>query len=394
MRVTRRDSLGMIEVVRGDASPGAIAAHETPEGYLLIEGRINGCGVYRYEDAAGDSWGELRLPEHVGAPATVDSWDGRVLTDDHPPKWLDATNTRAHQRGAVTRPAFDAAAGFTFARIVVTDAELIAKIRAGKCELSCGYDCLLVQSPGRHDGCDYDYIQTEIRGNHVAIVDRARGGPMCCLLFDAAGSRMERPSMTQTTDTKAPKAGTGNAPPKKRDGMIKIGEADYEVPDDVAAYVAELEAKVAGMGGGEDAKPEEMPMDSREIKRLRGELERERGRLEVLEQREAKRAAEERARALDALRERAEQIAGCKIDGADEAAVLRAAIVAVDKTAKLDGLSVERLHGRFDALESTARQALATSILTIVRSDAGPTNSVDAAADRRAAKIAAARKGA
>jgi hypothetical protein len=137
-------------------------------------------------------------------------------------------------------------------------------------------------------------------------------------------------------------------------------------------------------------------MDSAETKRLSGELERLRGRLEVLDQREAKRAAEEKARALDALRERAERLAGCKIDGADDAAVLRAAIVAVDPTAKLDGLSVERLLGRFDALETTARQALATSILTIVRSGdtAERGDSMSKAGDRRKAKIAEMKKGA
>lgn len=398
MRVTRRDSLGPIEVVRGDAapSPGAIAAHETPEGYLLIEGRINGVGVYRYEDAAGDSWGELRLPEHVGAPATVDSWDGRVITDDHPPVWLDAANTRTYQRGTVTRPRFDVADGYTFARLLVTDAETIASIRAGKCELSCGYDCLLVQSPGRHDGLDYDYIQTEIRGNHVAIVDRARGGPACALIFDAAGCRMERPSMTQTTDSKAPQAGTGSAKPKKRDGMIEWNGQTYEVPDELAAEWAAMQAKVAGMSEGEDAKPEEQPMDSADVKRLRSELERTRGRLDTLEQLVREQTEAAKVAELDALRERAEQLAGCKIDGTDEAAVLRAAIMAVDKAAKLDGLSLDRLRGRFDALADAGRRDTALSILEIVRNgdDAGGRNSMKQAGERRKAEIDRMKKGA
>jgi hypothetical protein len=400
MRVTRRDSLGPIEVVRGDAVPtaGAIAARETPEGYLLIEGRINGCGVYRYEDAHGDAWGELRLPEHVGAPATVDSWDGRVLTDDHPPAWLDAANTREYQRGTVTRPAFDAAAGFTFARILITDAELIGRVRAGKCELSCGYDCVLVQAPGHLDGQAYDYVQTDIRGNHVAIVDRARGGPMCALIFDAASSRGERPSMSKTTDTKAPKAGTGSAPPKRRDGTsIEIGGQLFEgLPEELVMAIEGMQAQLAeheSMMG--DAKPEDRPMDSSEVSRLRSELDRSRGRLEVLEKLERERADAEKARELDSLRARAERVAGCKLDGADDLEVLRGAIKAVDKSANVDGLSRDRLLGRFEALEQTGHRDQALSILTIVRSgEADRGDSLSKAGERRRAKIEEMKKGA
>jgi hypothetical protein len=394
MRVSRRDSLGLIEVVRGDAMPtaGAIAARETPEGYLEIEGRINGCGVYIYEDARGDSWGELRLPEHVGAPATVDSWDGRALTDDHPPKWLDATCTAAYQRGTISRPRFDA---FTIARLLITDADLIGKIREGKCELSCGYDCVLVEAPGHHDGLAYDYVQTEIRGNHVAVVDRARGGPMCALIFDAASSCGERPRMIQTSDGKAPKAGTGSAPPKRRDGTsIEIGGQLYEgLPEPLVMEIEAMMARLAESEMDTSTSPEEKPMDSAEVKRLRDQLEHSRGRLEVLEQRERERADAERARELDTLRERAERVAGCKVDGANEGEVLANAIKAIDPTAKLDGLSAERLRGRFDGLEDSRRHDTALSILDFAREgDTKRDDSMHAAEERRRAKINKMRK--
>jgi hypothetical protein len=399
MRVTRRDSLGPIEVVRGDAVPtaGAIAARETPEGYLLIEGRINGCGVYRYEDAHGDAWGELRLPEHVGAPATVDSWDGRVPTDDHPPVWLDATNTREYQRGTVTRPRFESAASlaacFTRARILVMDAELIGKIYAGKCELSCGYDCVLVQAPGHLDGQAYDYIQTEIRGNHVAIVDRARGGPMCALIFDAASCRGERPSMSKTTDGKAPKAGTGSAPPTKRDAMIMIGDKEFEVPDEVAAEWQIMQAKMAeheSMMG--DARPEEeKPMDSSEIVRLRADLERERGRSDALAAKVDHLAKAETARELDALRERVRPLVPrADLDGLDALVVKRRVLLErrPDLAGKLDAASPDYIDGAFEAELAAGTHALARSALEIIDTASGSRHSVNDADERRRQKIA------
>ena len=130
-------------------------------------------------------------------------------------------------------------------------------------------------------------------------------------------------------------------------------------------------------------------MDSADVKRLRSELERTRGRLDTLEQLVREQADAVKAAELDALRERAEQLAGCKLDGADEAAVLRAAIMAVDKAAKLDGLSLDRLRGRFDALADAGRRDTALSILEIVRNgdDAGARNSMRQAGERRKAEI-------
>jgi hypothetical protein len=56
------------------------------------------------------------------------------------------------------------------ADLVIYDADLINKIEAGKREISCGYDCLW------NPTSDSSYDQLEIRGNHVAVVDKGRAG--------------------------------------------------------------------------------------------------------------------------------------------------------------------------------------------------------------------------
>ncbi|MFK2876900.1 DUF2213 domain-containing protein [Rhodanobacter hydrolyticus] len=52
-------------------------------------------------------------------------------------------------------------------------ASLIAN---GKKELSCGYRCRYEYAPGTFNGQAYDYIQRDIRGNHIASVDSGRMG--------------------------------------------------------------------------------------------------------------------------------------------------------------------------------------------------------------------------
>jgi len=49
-------------------------------------------------------------------------------------------------------------------------------IANGKKELSCGYRCKYEYAPASFNGEAYDYIQREIRGNHLALVEKGRMG--------------------------------------------------------------------------------------------------------------------------------------------------------------------------------------------------------------------------
>lgn len=58
-------------------------------------------------------------------------------------------------------------------------ADLIAN---GKKELSCGYRCRYEYAPGTFNGVAYDYVQRDIRGNHLALVENGRMGPDVAVL--------------------------------------------------------------------------------------------------------------------------------------------------------------------------------------------------------------------
>jgi hypothetical protein len=58
---------------------------------------------------------------------------------------------------------------------IVKDGAMVSKVVAGKGALSCGYSFNLDLTPGE----GFDGYQREILGDHVAIVDVPRGGPVC-----------------------------------------------------------------------------------------------------------------------------------------------------------------------------------------------------------------------
>lgn len=55
-------------------------------------------------------------------------------------------------------------------------------IANGKKELSCGYRCRYEYSPGVYNGQEYQYVQRDIRGNHLALVENGRMGPDVAVL--------------------------------------------------------------------------------------------------------------------------------------------------------------------------------------------------------------------
>ena len=63
------------------------------------------------------------------------------------------------------------------AALVVTDADAVRAIEDGSMrELSCAYRYEPEWTAGTFEGVDYDFIMTNIRGNHVALVEEGRAG--------------------------------------------------------------------------------------------------------------------------------------------------------------------------------------------------------------------------
>ncbi len=149
-----------------------------PEGYLLcLNVPVARTGTQEYLPAEIGLAGTEPVPvyrpeEEVFSPATIASFEGMPVTNDHPPEGVDVTNIRALQKGHAhnVRRGSGEESDLLLADLIITDPALITAIlEEGKREISCGYTYELCEENGQ-------YIQRQIRGNHVAVVDAGRAG--------------------------------------------------------------------------------------------------------------------------------------------------------------------------------------------------------------------------
>lgn len=144
-------------------------------------------GVFEYLNPDGTKRREYRPPEEVFRADSLETLVGAPLTDDHPAVGAVTTeNADELARGMlIGEPRRDGQ--YVAATIVVTSAAVIRKMKAGKAELSCGYEVDLDEVPGvTPDGERYDAVQRNIKYNHVALVAVGRAGPQARVRMDAA----------------------------------------------------------------------------------------------------------------------------------------------------------------------------------------------------------------
>lgn len=117
-----------------------------------------------------------RPEDEVFDPASMQSFTHKAVTNDHPPEHVTADNFKKYAVGWTGDEVARDGQAFRVP-MMVADAQAVADYKSGKRELSNGYSCELKFGDGvSPQGDAYDAIQTKIRGNHVAIVDAARGG--------------------------------------------------------------------------------------------------------------------------------------------------------------------------------------------------------------------------
>ena len=176
----------------------------TPEGYLRCWSTIARTGVQMYTDSDGSVRREYRPETEVASPESLASFAGKAITLEHPKVLLDSTNTKDYQIGFTgTEVVYDN--GFVRAVMTITDQDAIERIMRGDVkEVSAGYRVNYEANAGVTDsGENYDGIQKEISGNHIAVVRRGRAGPQVKLHLDRLDAAdpslitpLEEPSMT------------------------------------------------------------------------------------------------------------------------------------------------------------------------------------------------------
>jgi hypothetical protein len=172
--------------VRFDRGGSLRSPRVTDKGRMRVDGVFTRAGIFTYYNTDGTKRRELRPPEEVFRADSLASLELLPVVEDHPASGLLGTNAERAQGltlEGVHREGADLVAG----TLVVTDPGLIQTVRAGKAALSVGYEVEYDPTPGTHPTYgDYDGIQRNIRGDHLAIVDVGRAGPEARLRLDSA----------------------------------------------------------------------------------------------------------------------------------------------------------------------------------------------------------------
>lgn len=156
-----------------------------PDGRIRVDAYLTRTGIFDYLNADGTIRRELRRQDHVFDGASLVSATSALVTDDHPYEMVRPDNAKQYAAGIVEgTPRQDD--DKVRAPLLIWDAELIEKMESGKVEVSCGYEADIIEEPGEFNGQRYDAVQTNIRYNHVAIVERGRAGRDVRARMDAA----------------------------------------------------------------------------------------------------------------------------------------------------------------------------------------------------------------
>lgn len=326
----------------------------TKDGYLVGTAKVARTGIQLY---AGDEVGRPTMPvvrvyrpeEEVFHADAIHSYAFRPVTNDHPPESVNDGNWKKYSAGN-TGAEIARDGDYVSVPMVLMDAAAIADYEAGKRELSMGYDATLDFTPGTTPkGEQYDAVQRGLRMNHLALVDRARGGPDLRLGDGSTPGSLDQAASPQT-------GGRHMADNLRK---VVVDGLTIEVTDQGAEAIAKLSAKLADAQSTLDMSREEW---EKKMDALKAEMD-------ALKEKEVTDSM------LDAMvTERSELIATAKsIADADYLGktpmqIRRAAVAAKLGDKAIEGKSEAYVDARFDILVEDSKKQPADPMSAALRS--------------------------
>lgn len=337
---------------------------ETPEGFLSGRAVVTNIGVFTYRNKDGTVQAELRLPEEVFDRDSLWSLKLKPVCNDHPPVNVTPENIKQYQVGNTgnnpnsqalktygDNDADDMADGLHVAiDMTIQEAKAIADVKAGKTALSCGYTCDLEPAPAgsKYLGMQYDFIQRNIRYNHVAIVDAARAGDEAKIRLDSADATLGFQVMGKKINKEEPMLKKVNLDGVDYEAEAKVIETLTQTKtraDAADAKVTELTTQVSSLSAERDTHKDRADALAKEVETLKADSVDE-VKLDAL------------VASKLALRETAKSLGVEKVDGVSDLDLKKAVILKVTPSAKLDGKDATYIQSRFDAsLEIVADSA-------------------------------------
>ena len=373
----------------------------TTEGFLKGRAIVTCCGVFTYKRADGTLQRELRLPEEVFAPATLESLKLKPVTLNHPTELVTPENADMLQVGSLgdnpssTNQEYNWEGKATDWKkltdglnvavdMIITKKDAIDAVINGKQGLSMGYTCdIEMAEPGSTwCGVEYDYIQRNIKYNHCAIVDAGRAGDNAKieLRVDSADAVLEDKLVTKDGGTKMLK-------------KINLDGIDYEAEESVIKAL-NTEKKRADDAVAELSKFKED--SAKELSVMTAERDTQKERADKAEEDLAKAKAEalDSTKLDEAVNARIELYKNAEKAGVEvkndmkDADIKKAVIAKVFPKANLAGKDSAYIDARYDAtVEMLAERADSNSRQVLADTPNNHADSVDDARQRMIDKM-------
>lgn len=324
------------QVVRVDYADQPIRMRMTDEGYLTGEAKVARIGIQAYQDGNGGIRREYRPPAEVFAADALKSFANVPVTMGHPTERLvNADNAKRLSVGFVGEN-IRVDGNWVVMPITITDAETIRGIQGGTIQLSAGYISNVIDSAGELDGETYDAIQTNIRGNHVAIVEQARAGADARLNLDAA----DAVAITQQPEVKTDMA--------DKTVTVRVDGIEYSVPPEVERHMNKTQSRIDELDG-------ELTKAKTDLETAKAKADAATEELEKFKAEHNDEAIQKAARARIDLERSASKVLGDESDlsAKTDREIQEAVVLAVHKDAKLDEASDVYVQARFDAALET-----------------------------------------
>lgn len=178
----------------------------------------------------------FRDPEEVFHPDAMKSFEGMSFTDNHPlgNQFVTTDNVMVFGKGHVQNvrkgeEPLDSGDWPLLADLVITHEDAKSKIEAGERELSSGYAYKLQRRNGR-------FVQTDILGNHVALVPKGRAGT--ARINDSAAEVVPQLSAVQEAYRMSKEKG------KVKNLLLALGFKAFATdakPEDMAEAIEEMQ---------------------------------------------------------------------------------------------------------------------------------------------------------
>lgn len=156
----------------------------TPEGFLRCDSIVTRAGVFEYREPNGTIRRELRHPDDVFNEDSLNSIKSIPVTDNHPTVLVNADNAGDLMVG-MTGETVKIDGDNVISSVSVTHKDALKKIKNGKKGWSLGYTVTVLDEAGYYNGESYTHRQTNIKYNHLALVDHGRAGKDARINLDA-----------------------------------------------------------------------------------------------------------------------------------------------------------------------------------------------------------------